>query len=144
MNRTHQWYSCCANISNLRQHLCTCWQKSAKEPKSNSSSTKWTKIEARIPSFIIEYGSSLKIQEPDYVPVAFCTVQQCGFFHETEFRVNWLDIILFGNHFSGFPLYFPRYTDPNVPQPNLFSFLKSFHSNFGNSGLPFFLDLLGW
>jgi hypothetical protein len=41
-------------------------------------------------------------------------------------------------------LYFPRYTDPNVPQPNFTSFSKSFRSNFANSGsfLPFFSDLL--
>ena len=39
--------------------------------------------------------------------------------------------------FLVFPLYFARYTDPNVPQPNLFSFSKSFHSNFGNSGSLF-------
>jgi hypothetical protein len=34
-----------------------------------------------------------KSKEPDYVPVAFCTVQQCGFFHETGFRVNGCQII---------------------------------------------------
>ena len=44
-----------------------------------------------------------------------------------------------------FPLYFARYTDPNVPQPNLFSFSKSFHSNFGNSGsfFAFLFRLVG-
>ena len=35
--------------------------------------------------------------------------------------------------FSGFPLYFPRYTDQNVQKPNFFSFSKSFHSRFDNS-----------
>jgi hypothetical protein len=35
---------------------------------------------------------------------------------------------------------------PNVPQPNFFSFSKSFHSNVGTCGffLPFFSDLLGF
>ena len=47
--------------------------------------------------------------------------------------------------FLVFPLYFARYTDPNVPQPNLFSFSKSFHSNFGNSGsfFAFLFRLVG-
>jgi hypothetical protein len=47
--------------------------------------------------------------------------------------------------FSGFPLYFPRYTDPNVPQPNFISFSKSFHSYFGNSGsfFAFLFRLVG-
>ena len=47
--------------------------------------------------------------------------------------------------FLVFPRYFARYTDPNVPQPNLFSFSKSFHSNFGNSGsfFAFLFRLVG-
>jgi hypothetical protein len=54
---------------------------------------KQAKIEARILHHYWVWFFT-KSKEPDYVPVAFCTVQ-CGFFHETGFRVNGLDIILF-------------------------------------------------
>jgi hypothetical protein len=43
-----------------------------------------------------------KFKEPDYVPVAFFTVQQWGFFLETGFRVNELDIIVLGYFFWSF------------------------------------------
>jgi hypothetical protein len=79
-------YSCCANISNLRQHLWHMLAASLRRSESRESRSKNT-------------PSLLKIQGIGLCSVAFCTVQQCGFFLETGFRVNGLDIIVFGNHF---------------------------------------------
>ena len=81
--------------------------KSANEAKSNSS-TKWTKSSRVQRLFATPNGRKSKKEYSIIIensrnqimsPVAFCTVQQCGFFLETGFRVNGLDIIVFGNHF---------------------------------------------
>ena len=166
MNRTHQRYSCCADISNsATTYLAHVGSKSTKEAKSNSSSTKWTKS-SRVQrlfvtpngrksnqeySIIIDYGSSQNPRtEPDYVPVAFCTVHatySAVSFTKRDFESMNSTLFFLVANFSGFPLYFPSYTVPKVPQPNFFSFSKSFHSNFGNSGflfLPSFSNLLGF
>ena len=132
--------------------------KSANEAKSNSS-TKWTKS-SRVQrlfatpngrkskqeySIIIEWFFT-KFKEPDY--------QSCGLLYYSTVRLlsrnrissQWTRHYCFWQPlFLVFPLYFARYTDPNVPQPNLFSFSKSFHSNFGNSGsfFAFLFRLVG-
>ena len=93
--------------------------------------------------------SLLKIQgtsQPDY--------QSCGLLYCSTVRLlsrnrissQWTRHYCFWQPlFLVFPLYFARHTDPNVPQTNLFSFSKSFHSNFGNSGsfFAFLFRLVG-
>ena len=77
----------------------------------------------------------------------FVLFNSAASFSKQDFESMDSTLLFLATTFSGFPLYFARYTDPNVPQPNLFSFSKRFHSNFDNSGsffLPFFSDLLGF
>ena len=58
-----------------------------------------------------------------------------------------IDIILFGNHFSGFPLYFPiGIWTQTYRNPTSFLFGKVFTRTLATLGpfLPFFSDLLGF
>ena len=94
-------------------------------------------------SIIIE----LKFKESDYVPVALCTVQQCGFFLETGFRVNGLDIIVFGNHFFwSFLCILLGIRTQTYRNPTYFLFRKVSTQTLAtlDSFLPFFSDLLGF
>ena len=141
-------YSCCANISNLRQHL---WHmligsKSAKESKS--SSTKWTKFSRVQRLFATPNGRKSKQEysiiienSRNRIMLSSCGLLYCStvrLLSRNRISSQWTRHYCFWKPlFLVFPLYFARYTDPNVPQPNLFSFSKSFHSNFGNSGSIF-------
>ena len=131
-----------------RHSCCTCWQQVCEgqnllECKSLFATPNGQKSKQ-------EYLPSLlsmvlhKIQGTRFaVPVAFCTVQQCGFFHETGFRVNGLDIILLGNQFSGFPLYFPiGIWTQTYRNPTSFFFQNVFTQTLATLGsfLPFFSD----
>ena len=67
-------------------------------------------------------------------------------FSKQDFESMDSTLLFLATTFSGLSFVFSaRYTDPNVPQPNLFSFSKSFHSNFGNSGsfFAFLFRLVG-
>ena len=98
----------------------TCWQQVCEGGKvklrrlrnrQNGSkifcNSKRAKIEARIAPCILTEWFFTKFKEPDHVPVAFCTVQQCGFFHEAGFRVD-STLFFLVTSFSGFPLYFAQ------------------------------------
>jgi hypothetical protein len=138
-------YSCCANISNLRQHL---WHiigsKSAKEQSQSRR--------IRNGHNLLEWKDFLQLQtvenrqKQEYSIIIensriwimflwpFVLFNSADSFSKQDFESIDPTLFFLATTFSGFPLYFPRYTDPNVPQPNFFSFSKSCHSNFGNSG----------
>ena len=142
-------YSCCANISNLRQHLWHMLAASLPAKESKSSSTKWTKFSRVQRLFATPNGRKSKQEySPSLLKIQGTGLCSCGLLYCSTVRLlsrnrissQWTRHYCFWQPlFLVFPLYFSRYTDPNVPQPNLFSFSNSFHSNFGNSGsfLPF-------
>jgi hypothetical protein len=158
MTRTHQRYSCCANISNsATTYLEHVGSESTKEAKTNSSSMKWTKSSRvqRLFATPIKRARILK-NTPSLLSMVLHKIQglnqlklfnSAASFTKQDFESMNSTLSFLVTTFSGFPLYFPSYMDPKVPQPNFFSFSKSFHSNFGNSRvpfLPFFSDLLGF
>ena len=105
--------------------------------------SKRAKIEARI---LHHYWSLLKIQGTGLCPCGLLYCSTVRLLSRNRISSQWTRHYCFWQPlFLVFPLYFARYTDPNVPQPNLFSFSKSFHSNFGNSGsfFAFLFRLVG-
>ena len=105
--------------------------------------SKRAKIEARI---LHHYWSLLKIQGTGLCSCGLLYCSTVRLLSRNRISSQWTRHYCFWQPlFLIFPLYFARYTDPNVPQPNLFSFSKSFHSNFGNSGsfFAFLFRLVG-
>ena len=105
--------------------------------------SKRAKIEARI---LHHYWSLLKIQGTGLCSCGLLYCSTVRLLSRNRISSQWTRHYCFWQPlFLVFPLYFARYTDPNVPQPNLFSFSKSFHSNFGNSGsfFAFLFRLVG-
>ena len=119
--------------------------KSANEAKSNSS-TKWTKFSRVQRLFATPNGRKSKQEYSIIIDIIensrnqimflwpFVLFNSAASFSKQDFESMDSTLLFWQPLFLVFPLYFARYTDPNVPQPNLFSFSKSFHSNFGNSG----------
>ena len=126
--------------------------KSANEAKSNSS-TKWTKFSRVQRLFATPNGRKSKQEYSIIIDIIENSRNRIMFLwpfvlfnSEASISSQWTRHYCFWQPlFLVFPLYFARYTDPNVPQPNLFSFSKSFHSNFGNSGsfFAFLFRLVG-
>ena len=124
--------------------------KSANEAKPNSS-TKWTKSSRVQRLFATPNGckntpSLLKIQGTGLCSCGLLYCSTVRLLSRNRISSQWTRHYCFWQQlFLVFPRYFARYTDPNVPQPNLFSFSKSFHSNFGNSGsfFAFLFRLVG-
>ena len=141
-------YSCCANISNLRQHLWHMLAASLRRSQSrrlrNGQKTFCNSKRAKIEARILHHYWSLKIQGTGLCSCGLLYCSTVRLFSRNRISSQWTRHYCFWQPlFLIFPLYFARYTDPNVPQPNLFSFSKSFHSNFGNSGSFFaFLFIL--
>ena len=105
--------------------------------------SKRAKIEARI---LHHYWSLLKIQGTGLCSCGLLYCSTVRLLSRNRISSQWTRHYCFWQPlFLVFPLYFARYTDPNVPQPNLFSFSKSCHSNFGNSGsfFAFLFRLVG-
>ena len=149
-----QRYSCCANISNLRQHL---WHMLAASLRRGQSQTR----RLRIGQNLLECKGFLQFQTGEirsknssmHATLLSGSVQNsrnrimflwpfvlfnsAASFTKRDFESMDSTLIFFVTTFSGFPLYFHTYTDPNVPKPNFFSFSKGFQSNFGNSGFFF-------
>ena len=129
--------------------------KSANEAKSNSS-TKWTKSSRVQRLFATSNGRKSKQEYSIIIENSrnrimllwpFVLFNSEVSFSKQDFESMDSTLLFLATTFSGLSFVFSaRYTDPNVPQPNLFSFSKSFHSNFGNSDpvLHFFSDLLGF
>ena len=130
-------YSCCAN---------------------KSSSTKWTKFSECKDFLQLQTGENRRKNTPSLLKIQGIGLSVlwpfvlCGFFSTVRLlsrnRISsqWTRHYCFWQPlFLVFPVYFARYTDPNVPQPNLFSFSKSLHLNFGNSGsfFAFLFRLVG-
>ena len=127
--------------------------KSANEAKSNSS-TKWTKSSRVQRLFATPNGRKSKQEYSIIIENSrnrimflwpFVLFNSEASFSKQDFESMDSTLLFLATTFSDLSSVFARYTDPNVPQPNLFSFSKSFHSNFGNSGsfFAFLFRLVG-
>ena len=133
---------------NLRQHL---WHMLARsllnEAKSNSDRLRNGQNFLECKDFLqLQTGENRSKNTPSLLKIQGTGLCSCGLLYCSTVRLlsrnrissQWTRHYCFWQPlFLVFPLYFARYTDPNVPQPNLFSFSKRFHSNFGNSGSLF-------
>ena len=151
-------YSCCANISNLRQYLWHMLAASLRRSQSRRLRNGQNFLECK--DFLqLQTGENRSKNTPSLLiiiensrnqiisPVAFCTVQQCGFFLETGFRVNGLDIIVFGNHFFwSFLCILLGIRTQTYRNPTYFLFRKVSTQTLATLDpfLPFFSDLLGF
>ena len=122
--------------------------KSANEAKSNSS-TKWTKSSRVQRLFATPNGRKSKQEYSIIIENSrnrimflwpFVLFNNVRFLSRNRISSQWTRHYCFWQPlFLVFPLYFARYTDP------IFSFSKSFHSNFGNPGsfFAFLFRLVG-
>ena len=146
-------YSCCENISNLRQHLWHMLAASLRRSQSRRLRNGKNFLECK--DFLhLQTGENRSKNTPSLLKIQGTGLCSCGLLYCSTVRLlsrnrissQWTRHYCFWQPlFLVFPLYFARYTDPHVPQPNLFSFSKSFHSNFGNSGsfFAFLFRLVG-